>query len=97
MPEGEVEWTLLVRKYYSSAVEKYTGKEKLKALKPAETVELTIGSAQIHGWNYSGDQVKDKIEYQVIVNQAAKEVLRSASTSGFDAVAKRATLMRSAN
>ena len=96
MPEGEVEWTLLVRKYYSTTVEKYAGKEKLKALKPAEVVELTIGSAQIQGWNYAGDQVKDKIEHQVIVNQAGKEVFRTASTSSFETVAKRATLIKNA-
>jgi hypothetical protein len=94
MPEGEIEWTLLVRKYYSTSVDKYTGKEPLKALKPAETADLTIGAAQIHGWNYGNDQVKDKIEHQIIVTQAGKEVFRTASTSGFEAVAKRATLIK---
>jgi hypothetical protein len=94
MPEGEIEWTILVRKYSSASVEKYIGTEKLKALKPAEVVDLTIGSAQIQGWNYAGDQVKDKIEHQIIVNQAGKEVYRAASTSSFDTVAKRATLIK---
>jgi hypothetical protein len=32
MPEGEIEWTILVRKYYSTTVLKHSGKEKLKPL-----------------------------------------------------------------
>src|SRR4028118_331773 len=50
MPEGEVEWTLLVRKYASTTVEKYSGTEKLEALKPANSADLALGAAQISGW-----------------------------------------------
>ena len=90
MPEGEVEWTILVRQYASTSIHKHQGKEKLKALKPAETAELLIGAAHITGWRDWGTQWKDKIEYQVVINQAGKETFRTASTSSFDSLAKRA-------
>jgi len=90
MPAGEVEWTLLVRKYYSSSIEGFAGKEPLKALKPSETAEMVLGSAQIFGWADISGQAKDKIEHQVVVTQDGKETIRLQSTAGFDAVAKRA-------
>ena len=91
MPEGEVVWTILVKKYYSNIVESYTGSEKLKALKPAETADMVIGNAEITGYNYSGSTEKDKIEWQVIIKQDDKEILKVASTSAFDNLAKHAT------
>lgn len=94
MPEGEVEWTLLVRRYNSTTVEGFTGTEKLKALKPAETVEFVLGGAQITGYRDWYDQAKDKLEYRVIVTQAGKEIIRTASTSAFDSVAKRADIKK---
>jgi hypothetical protein len=90
MPEGEIDWTILVRQYASTAIEKHSGKEKLKALKPAEAAELVIGAAQITGWRDWGNQWKDKIEYQVIITQGGKETFRTASTNSFDILAKRA-------
>ena len=92
MPEGEVEWTILVRQYASTSIEKYNGKEKLKALKPAEAADLVIGSAQITGWRDWNAQSKDKIEYQVVISQGGKETYRTASTGSFDMLAKRAIL-----
>ncbi|MDQ3623222.1 MAG: hypothetical protein M3463_12135 [Verrucomicrobiota bacterium] len=92
MPAGEVEWTLLVRKHNSTFIERFTGKEKLQALKPAETAELVLGAAQITGYRDWYDQAKDKLEYRVIVNQGGKETIRTTSTSAFDAVAKRAQI-----
>ena len=90
MPEGEVVWSILVKSYYSTTIEIYTGTEKLKALKPAETTDMVIGKAEITGYNYSGTAEKDKIEWQVIVKQDGKEIIKVASTSAFDSMAKRA-------
>ena len=90
MPEGEVIWSILVRKYYSTTVEISTGSEKLRALKPAEATDMVIGSAEVSGYNYSGSTEKDKIEWQVIVKQDGKELIKTQSTSSFDALAKRA-------
>jgi hypothetical protein len=89
-PEGVVEWQILVQKYYSSDVESTKGTEKLQALRGSETTELIIGSANIKGWRDSFDNVKDKLEWQVIIKHDGKETIKLNSTSGFDALAKRA-------
>ena len=89
-PEGELEWTILVRKYYSSTIEKHTGTEKLKALRAAESEEFQLGSAQVYGWRSASYNVKDKLEYQVIVSHGGNETVRVSSTSAFDSLAKRA-------
>ena len=81
---------------YSSpdTIQGNTGTEPLKALKASETVEMVLGAAQITG--YKGyDMAKDKMEYQIIVSQDGVEKVRFQSTSGFDALAKRARLSRS--
>ena len=90
MPEGEVEWTLLVRKYASTTVEKYSGTEKLEALKPANSADLVLGAAQISGWRDVSERYKDKLEYQVIVKHGGAETVRTESTPSFDALKKRA-------
>ena len=97
MPEGEIDWTIIVRRYSSTAVEGFTGTEKVKALKPAETVDMVIGAAQITGWRDWFDQAKDKMEHQVVVRHGDKEMIRLSSTSGFDALAKRATLRKASS
>ncbi|HEV7868912.1 MAG TPA: hypothetical protein VGO90_14590 [Chthoniobacteraceae bacterium] len=94
MPEGEVEWTIVVRKYYSSVVEGFTGVEKLKALRPADTEQMVMGAAQITGWAGYYDAAKDKIEYQVIVKQGGAETIRTQSSASFDALAKRARIKK---
>jgi hypothetical protein len=90
MPAGEVRWEILVRKYSSNSVESTSGVEKLKPLRPAEGVDIIIGGAQIQGWRDGSSQVKDKTEWQVSVLVEGKEVIKSNSTAGFDAIAKRA-------
>jgi hypothetical protein len=90
-PEGQLEWTLLVRKYYSTTIEKHSGTEKLPALRKAESAEFQLGSAQIYGWRSPSYNVKDKIEYQVIISHEGTETIRVSSTSAFDSLAKRAT------
>ena len=95
-PEGEVKWTILVRRYNYTSTELpgTTGTEKLKGLKPSESVEMVVGAAQITG--YSGyDMAKDKIEYQIIVSQEGAEKVRVQSTPGFDALLKRAQISKS--
>ena len=95
-PEGEVKWTILVRRYNYSPSELLatTGTEKLKALKSAETAEMVMGAAQITG--YSGyDSAKDKMDYQIIVSQEGVEKVRVQSSPGFDVLAKRARMTKS--
>ena len=96
LPEGEVKWTILIRPYSSSALHGSTGTEPLKALKTSETVEMVLGAAQITGWKDGYDAAKDKMEYQVIVSAGGEEKVRVQSTTGFDALAKRATINKAA-
>jgi hypothetical protein len=91
MPEGEVQWQILNRKHDSTRVELTSGKEKLKALRPAETADLSIGAAEVTGYRDISETSMDKLEWQVTILQAGKEVLKTASTASFDVVAKRAT------
>lgn len=90
-PAGEVKWELLNRKYYSTSTEIMSGTEKLQPLKAAEKVDMVIGAAQVQGWRDTNNQSKDKIEWQLTINQDGKEVIKMNSTSAFDALAKRAT------
>ena len=93
MPEGEVVWTILVRKwgYSTPRTESYTGTEKLKVLKPAESTDMVIGKADVSGYAGYGAAEKDKTEWQIIVKQDGKEILKVQSTSTFDSLAKHAT------
>ena len=90
MPEGEVQWEILVRKSLSNSIESTSGKEKLQALKPSEEATITIGGAQVEGWRDSSGQTKDKIEWQVKVVVDGKELIKSESAQAFDSLAKRA-------
>jgi hypothetical protein len=92
MPEGELVWTILVRKAsYADYTISYSGLEKVKALKPAETQTLVFGNANVGGYKDLGYNEKDKIEWQVVIKQEGKELLKMQSTSNFDSMAKRAT------
>ena len=91
MPEGEVQWEILNRKHDSTRVELTSGKEKLKVLRPAEVAELTIGAAEVTGYRDITETSMDKLEWQVTIIQAGKEVLKASSTASFDTVAKRAS------
>jgi hypothetical protein len=92
MPEGELVWTILVRKAgYADYVLSYGGIEKVKALKPAEIQTLVFGNANVGGYKDLGYNEKDKIEWQVVIKQEGKELLKMQSISSFDSMAKRAT------
>ena len=93
MPEGELNWTILVIKALSSGTDKYVGTEQIKALRPAESVELMVGAVPIGGYRYERDY-KDQMEYEMVVNHAGKEIMRSSSKASFAALAKRAYLVR---
>lgn len=97
MPEGEVEYQILVIKsgYLPPNYELYSGKEKLAALKAAQGAELILGSAQVTGWRDASYQRKDKIEYKVTVKIGDEEKVSVVSTNGFDAMAKRARKAKS--
>lgn len=88
MPEGELDWKILVVGSYSSQIS--SGSEKVKALKPAESHDLTIGNAEVSGWRDGNSKAVDKIEWQLTVKQGDTEIIRSQTIPNFDALAKRA-------
>ena len=90
MPEGEVSWAVLVKRYSYSDILIFTGTEKLKALKPAEITEMIFGNTQITGYSGYSETYKDKTEWQITVKQDGKEIIKSQSTSAFDSMAKHA-------
>jgi len=90
MPDGEMKWEMLNRKHYSSTVESVSGTEKLNALRPAEAVEFVIGGVQTEGYRDSSSSTKDKVEWQIIIMQGGKEVVKVNSTPAFDSLSSRA-------
>ena len=97
--EAELKWTILIKRYYSSyyssssstyGSNRLTGQEKIKALKPAESAEFVLGSAQISGYQGSSWAEKDKIEWQIVITQGTTELIKTQSTSSFDALNKQA-------
>lgn len=92
LPEGEVQWTILVVKAAYGGTEKYTGKEKLKPLLPSETVELMVGAVPVGGYRIDRDY-KDEMEHEIVVTHNGKETIRASSKPAFAALARNATLM----
>ena len=90
MPEGEVTWAVLLKRYSYTDTLIFTGTEKLKALKPAEITEMIFGNTQITGYSGYSETYKDKTEWQITVKQDGKEIIKSQSTSAFDSLAKHA-------
>lgn len=90
MPEGEVTWSVLLKRYSYSDIQIFTGTEKLKALKPAEITEMIFGATPITGYSGISENYKDKTEWQITVKQDGKEIIKSQSTSAFDSMAKHA-------
>ncbi|MEI9896424.1 MAG: hypothetical protein WDN28_21820 [Chthoniobacter sp.] len=54
---------------------------------------MVFGNAAVGGYKDLSTQDKDKVEWQVIVKQEGKEMVKAQSTSSFDSMAKRATKM----
>lgn len=88
VPESEMQWKIVVVGSYSSTL--YSGVEKINALKPAGSQELTIGSAETSTSKSSSGRSGDKIEYQITVRQGEKEIIKTQTSPSFDALAKRA-------
>ena len=96
-PEGEVAWTIVVRRSYEERMEKMSGKEKLKGLKPSQQAQIVLGAAQVSDYKTGYSNYKDKMEYDVIITHDGKETIRLTSTPGFAALAKRAVTVRTAD
>jgi hypothetical protein len=87
---ADVEWQILVRKYYSTTIYSYNGTEKLKPLRRSESAELTIGDVPIMGYRDGGMTVMDKFEWRISIKRGGLEIYTVSSTPGFAGLAKRA-------
>lgn len=90
LPEGELQWTVLVKKRWEGFTS-YEGKETLKPLKSQQTVELFVGDFAVSTTRSSEGISKEKVEYQIVVRHEGKETYRFATDADFNTLAKIAT------
>jgi len=65
MPEGEVTWEILRRKYDDSGIELTSGVEKLPHLKAGESTEVTWGIVKVLGYRNGAILRKDELEWEL--------------------------------
>ncbi len=90
LPEGELHWTVLVKKRWEGFTS-YKGTEPLKPLKSQQAVELFVGDFGVSTTRSSEGVSKEKVEYQVVITHEGKETYRFATDGDFSALAKKAT------
>ena len=88
MPEGTLEYTVVVRRWGHSPTlyHRYTGTEKLPALKTGGSADLTTGKVKMGGWESSGNrkQYQDSLEgWEIVVKHGGLETIRLTSTAEF--------------
>lgn len=88
MPERDLDWKIVVLGEKSSVL--YFGNEKIKALKPANTQDFAVGSATVASWRNFTGKGQDRLEWQVVVKQGEKEIIRMQSAPNIDALATKA-------
>lgn len=91
MPESELVWNFLVKPSYGTTRKKVVGREPVKLLRASETLELLVGNVPIVGYRDSSEVKKTDFDYQLIITQDGKEMIRLESTSNFDTIAKTVT------
>ena len=83
MPEGQVEWTVLVERVYGG-VERYSGVETLPPLRSLQAVEVLLGSPIPVGETRTptGPE-RDNVEYEIVISHNDEETFRTASCANF--------------
>jgi hypothetical protein len=90
LPEGNLEWTLIVRRVYGG-LGKYSGSGVLPALKSLQTAEIELGAVDAGAAQTLTGPARDKVEYEIIVSHGGKESFRSTSCANFAQLAATAT------
>jgi len=90
MPEGEVTWEILRRKYDDSGIELTSGVEKLPHLKAGESTEVTWGIVKVLGYRNGAILRKDELEWELTFKQDGKEIAKFSSKPNFGMLLKRA-------
>lgn len=91
MPESELLWTFLIKGYYSTPRKKVIGREPVKLLRASESIDIICGNVPITGYRDSSEVKKTDFDYQLIITQGGKEMIRLESTSNFETIAKTIT------
>jgi hypothetical protein len=90
LPECEVTWEILKRKYDNGAIELTTGTDKLQRLKGGETVEVNMGIARTGGVRNGALLRRDDLDWELIFRDGSREIARFSSKSNFAMLLKRA-------
>jgi len=91
VPDGQITWEIIKRRYDNAAIELTTGTENFAGLKAGESLELTMGSARVTGFRNGAILRQDELEWQITIMNGAKELARFSSKSSFPLLLKRAT------
>lgn len=94
MPEGSLDYVILVSRWTADEKEqiaRYTGTEKLPALKPAEQVEVAVGQYQIGGHRHgTSPRHEDKLAGWKLVATPAGRRIEFRTPATFEAMSSRA-------
>jgi hypothetical protein len=90
IPEGQITWEIIKRKYDTMAIELTTGTENFAGLKSGEDAELTMGAARISGIRNGAILRQDELEWQITIMHGTQEIARFSSKSSFPLLLKRA-------
>jgi hypothetical protein len=90
VPDGEITWEIVKRKFDNGAIELTTGTEKLQSLKAGETADLTLGFARTGGVRNGAVLRQDELEWQITIKPEGQPATRFTSKSSFAALLKRA-------
>ena len=98
IPEGSIEYVILVSRWNLKEEEKfarYTGTQKLPALRPAEQAEIAVGEFRIGGHSHgTSSRHEDKpAGWKLVVLQAGRKVEFRTPTS-FEMMSSKAEAVR---
>ena len=93
LPAGKLEWVILIERwgYSPKKIERFKGTEEFPALKPGESISLTIGQSTVGGYKGYSDKYQDSIEgWSVQILHDGKPTISLVSSSNFAKANERA-------
>lgn len=93
LPEGRVEFTIVVKKWRTGNLEKHSGNVTLQALQHGQSVEKTIGKIVSSGYMMPGNdfEYSDSIEgYRVIISHGGQQTIEVRDPSSFERLSEKA-------
>jgi hypothetical protein len=93
LPAGKLEWVILIERwgYNPKKIDRFKGSEDFPALKPGESITLTIGQSTVGGYKGYSDKYQDAIEgWSVAILHDGKPTISLVSSSNFAKANERA-------